>query len=95
MSDQVDRAVKGGRAAFFDDPDVDRLLAMLMRLTTEHWALKERVLRLERMLAETGTVSADMQDTWEPDDATSAAWDQDSFALVQAIVEAGRNIKRS
>lgn len=94
MSDSVERSVKGGRAAFFEDPDVDRLLAMLTRLMTEHWALKERVMALEKILAESGALDEAALEVWQPSAETDAEWDRESFALVKAIVEAGRNIKR-
>ena len=94
MTDAVDRRVRGGRSAFFDDPDVDRLLAMLMRLVTEHWALKERVLVLEKLLEEAGTLHAGALEDYRPSAETDAAWDAESFALVQAVIEAGQNIGR-
>ncbi len=92
MTDPVDRKVKGGRAAFFENPETDRLLAMLMRLVTEHWALRERVLVLEKLLAEQGVIDADALDAFRPDAQTDASWDQESFALIQAVIEAGQNI---
>ena len=92
MGEAVTRKVKGGRAAFFDNPDTDRLLAMLMRLVTEHWALKERVLVLESLLAENGVLAADALESFRPDADLDARWDQESYALVQAIIEAGQNI---
>ena len=41
MSDK--KAVKAGRPAFFSDPEIDRLLAIIVRLMTEHSVLTERV----------------------------------------------------
>ena len=95
MPDAVDRDVRGGRSAFFEDADVDRLLAMLTRLMTEHWALKERVMVLENLLAERGVLDAQTIAEWQPPADVDAGWDAESFALVQSVMEAGRNIKRS
>jgi len=94
MTRVVDSKVKGGRRAFFDDPDVDRLLAMLMRLATEHWALKERVLVLEKLLEEKSLLDGGQIDAYRPSAETDAAWDRESHALMQDIIEAARNIER-
>jgi hypothetical protein len=93
MSESVTRQVKGGRAAFFENPETDRLLAMLMRLLTEHWTLKERVLKLEALLTEHGVLSAEALEAFAPNAELDAAWDQESYALVQAVIEAGQNIE--
>ncbi len=95
MPESVNRDVRGGRSAFFEDADVDRLLAMLTRLMTEHWALKERVMALESLLAEHGVLDAQTMEEWQPPADVDASWDAQSYALVQAVMEAGRNIKRS
>lgn len=92
MGEAITRKVKGGRAAFFENAETDRLLAMLMRLVTEHWALKERVLVLESLLAENGILAEDALESFRPDADLDARWDQESYALMQAIVEAGQNI---
>ena len=93
MTDSVTRRVKGGREAFFENPETDKLLAMLMRLVTEHWALKERVHTLEALLVDNKLLSGDALESFRPDAAQDAAWDQESFLLIQAVLEAGRNIE--
>jgi len=92
MSETVKRTVKGGRSAFFDNPDVDRLLAMLMRLMTEHWALKERVLTLEALLAEHKLLPEGAVESFEPGPEEDARRDLESFAFIQAVIEAAQNI---
>lgn len=92
MSEASGRTVKGGRAAFFENPETDRLLAMLMRLVTEHWALRERVLSLEKLLVENDILTNEAIESFVPDADTDAAWYAESVALMQAIVESGRNI---
>jgi hypothetical protein len=94
MTDSVERTIKGGRAAFFENSETDRLLSMLMRLATEHWALKERMLTLEKLLDAQGIVHADALEAYRPDAETDALWDQESFTFVQAVIEAGQNIDR-
>ena len=94
MAGTVSRRVKGGRQAFFESADSDRLLAMMMQLVTEHWATRERVLALEKLLVEKGVLSEAELDQYRPDPETDAAWDAMSFEVMQAIVEAGQNIER-
>ena len=55
MSDK--KAVKAGRPAFFSDPEIDRLLAIIVRLMCEHSVLHERVKTLEALLIDSGAIS--------------------------------------
>jgi hypothetical protein len=86
--------VQGGRNAFFENAESDRLLAMLMQLVTEHWAVRERMLVLERLLVDKGLLEDGEIDGYRPDPDHDARWDAMSFELIQAVVEAGRNIER-
>jgi hypothetical protein len=94
MSNTVSRVVKGGRTAFFENAESDRLLAMLMQLVTEHWAVRERTLVLERLLVDKGVLEEGELDAYRPDADRDAAWDAMSFELMQAVIEAGQNIER-
>ncbi len=94
MTDKVSRVVKGGRTAFFENAESDRLLSMLMQLVTEHWAVRERTLVLERLLVEKGVLEEGELDAYRPDAGCDAAWDMMSFELMQAVIEAGQNIER-
>lgn len=94
MNDSLTRKVKGGRRAFFENPETDRLLAMLLRFLTEHWALKERVMSLEATLVEHGVLTAEQLESFEPTAELGANWDQESYALIQAVIEAAQNIEK-
>ena len=94
MSDNVTRKVEGGRRAFFENAETDRLLAMLLRLLTDHWALKERVMSLETLLVEHGVLSEEQLESFEPSADLGANWDQESYALIQAVIEAAQNIEK-
>jgi hypothetical protein len=93
MTKTVDRAVIGGRAAFFEDPESDRLLSMLMRLVTEHWALKERVMTLEAVLAEHKIIPTNALESYLPDADEDARWSQESFDMIRSLIEAAQNIE--
>lgn len=47
-------SIRGGRRLFFDDPAVDKVLAMLLTLASEVWGLRERMAALEAVAAERG-----------------------------------------
>lgn len=93
MTDELTRLVAGGRDAFFENAESDRLLAMMMRFMTSHWALQERVMVLEKLLAENGTLEAGAVENFRPDAETDAQWDARSFAFIQAIIDAQQNIE--
>jgi hypothetical protein len=44
---------------FFEDPAVDRVMAVLFSLATEHYVLHDRVRALEELLLKRGSVSAE------------------------------------
>lgn len=89
----LSRHVKGGRKAFFSDPELDRLLARLARLMAEHWAVKERLLTIEALLAEKNILTAADIDAYQPDEATEAEWNAQRDQLIRAVLEAGRNVE--
>ncbi len=94
MNERLTREVAGGRDAFYDNPESDRLLAMLMRFMTDHWALRERVKILEALLVEGRVLNADAIDKYQANPEQATDWDMESFRFIQAVVEAGQNIER-
>jgi hypothetical protein len=90
MSDK--KSVKAGRPAFFSDPEIDRLLAIIVRLMTEHSVLGERVKTLESLLIESGAITREALETFEPSEAQDTEWGQDRFQLIKDVLESGANI---
>jgi len=88
------KSVKAGRPAFFADPEIDRLLAIIVRLMTEHSVLNERVKTLEALLIESGTLTREALDDFEPNEAQDAEWGQDRFQLIKDVLESGANITK-
>ena len=88
------KAVKAGRPAFFSDPEIDRLLAITVRLMTEHSVLTERVKALESLLVESGAISPDGLETFEPSPDQDAEWGQERFRLIKDVLESGANITK-
>lgn len=92
MSTVSSVAVKGGRSAFFENPDVDRLLAMLLALMAEHAVLRERLLTLERVLAEGGSLPPGALEAFMPEPTVAADWDRERLDFIRKVLEAGSNI---
>jgi hypothetical protein len=56
---RLKRRAKGKRPFYFSDPDVDRLLSMIMALTAELSVTRDRLDTLERVAAEKGLFSGE------------------------------------
>lgn len=73
MSENIDwiarsgARAKGGRPQFFDEPAVDRLYSVVLSLTAELSAVRERLDTVERLLDSKGTVSREDIENYLPD----------------------------
>lgn len=67
------RRAKGRRPQFFDDPAVERVMAIAMALAGELSVTRERLDTLERVLAAQGLIAPDAVERYEPDAAAQAA----------------------
>ena len=65
-SAQLKRKAKGQRPRFFDDPDTDKLVSMLMGLAGEVSVMRDRLDTIERLLGEKGLLSQSDIDNFEP-----------------------------
>ena len=65
-SAQLKRKAKGQRPGFFDDPDTDKLVSMLMGLAGEVSVMRDRMDTIERLLGEKGLLSQSDIDNFEP-----------------------------
>jgi hypothetical protein len=72
-------AVLRQEQVFFDDPAVDRVMAVLFQLATDHYVLHDRVRALEELLVRSGTVAADALNA-PPTDEAAAHRDAAEFA---------------
>ncbi len=81
---------KGRRPYFFDDPAIDKLVAMTMAIAGELAVTRERLDTVERILAEKGMMSAAEIDAWRPDEQAKqerAVLRQDYIARVLMILQ--------
>lgn len=92
MSEDLTKHVKGGRKAFFEHPEIDSLLTMLLALLAEHSALRERLVVLENRLQEKGVVDSLEARVDQIDPALQDAMAGERMRLIKTVLEAGINI---
>jgi hypothetical protein len=85
------RAKRGGEPLFFADPASDTILSMVVTLSSEVWALRERLAALEAVQVRKGALSAGEIDGYEftPDQEDVLAADRKEFidSLFRALNE--------
>ncbi len=59
------RTIRGRRPVFFQDPAIDKVLAMVVTLGSEFWALRERVLAMEALHVRQGSLGSGEVDAFE------------------------------
>jgi len=58
---------RGKRPAFFDDPAIDQLMAIIMAMSAELSVVYDRVDTIERLLDKNGTLKRDDIEAFRPD----------------------------
>ena len=84
------RTAKGRRPYFFDDPDIDKLLAMIMALVGEVSVIRERMDAHERLAQKKEWATHQAIEDYEPDEITEAfrtQWRADYIARILRIVQ--------
>ena len=71
---------------FIANPNMDKLISVVMRLAMENSVLRDRIVRQEELLIRKGVLTADDIDEYEPDKETSLASQAESFELIRAII---------
>ena len=80
------RKAKGERPAFFNDPQIDKLLAIIMALTGEVSVLRERLDTLERLAEAKGLLSRLEIEAYQADDAAAAERDQWRAEYIERVL---------
>ena len=90
VGSRLKRKAKGERPYFFEDPNVDRVVSMVMGLAGEVAVLHDRLDTLERLLEAQGGVQRAAIDSYKPNAtvaAERAAWREGYLSEVLRIVE--------
>jgi hypothetical protein len=88
---RLKRRAKGDRPYFFDDPNIDRVVSMVMGLAGEVSVLHDRLDTIERLLADRKTLKRKDIDAYKPDAKVAgerAAWREAFLGEVLRIIEA-------
>lgn len=89
-SGKLKRKAKGERPYFFEDPNVDRVVSMVMGLAGEVAILHDRLDTLERLLDQQGAMQRTDIESYKPDAAVAAAraqWREGFLGEVLRIIE--------
>ena len=90
MTRKLPRKARGERPYFFDDPNVDKVVAMVMGLAGEVAVLHDRQDSLLRLLEARGLVSRAELESYVPNAAVAAeraAWREGFLGEVLRIIE--------
>lgn len=85
----MSRKAKGKRPSFFENPEVDRVLAIVMAVAGEVSVLRDRLDTMERLLDSRGVLSRDDIEAYRPDDAVEEerqAWRSEYLERVLRVV---------
>ncbi len=63
----ANKKAKGKRPKYFDDPEDERILSILMSVVGEVSVLRERLDTVERLLESKGTITREDIESYEPD----------------------------
>ena len=84
------RTAKGRRPYFFDDPNIDKLLAMIMALAGEVSVIRERMDTHERLAQKKKWATHEAMEDYEPDEITEAfraQWRADYIGRILRIIQ--------
>ena len=94
----MSRKAKGKRPAYFDDPDNDKLLAIVMALAGEVSVLRERLDTIERVARMKALWQLEDVEAYVPDEAVAAerdTWRAEYLArLLRIVHHEGESVDR-
>ena len=80
------RVAKGKRPVFASDPQIDKLVAMIMALAGELSVVRERLDTIERLAARKGVLTSADIDAFEVDDDIDAEREQWRTAFLDRVL---------
>ncbi|MBL0932092.1 MAG: hypothetical protein IBJ15_18525, partial [Alphaproteobacteria bacterium] len=75
---------------FFEDPALDRAVAMIMTLAAELAVTKDRLRAMEVLLVRQGALQAEALDGYQPDPEEAKKLAADRDAVARQIIEAAK-----
>ena len=83
------RTTQTPERAYLSSAELDSLARMHAEMMSELWILRDRVLVLEQLLTESGTLQAEQVDQYSPGPELTAKLNADRDRMVARIVGAG------
>ena len=71
------------KAVYLDSVHSDNLMTAFLGLGAEHWALRRRVMVLEKLLAASGVVDPAQMESYEPTQEEKVAWDSERDDFIE------------
>lgn len=81
---------KGARPFYFDNPDIDRLLSIIMAVAMEHAVTRQRLDALERLIESRGVLTREELDHYAPDtdaEGERTQWTKEYIARILRLVQ--------
>ena len=75
---------------YFSDPALDRVVNMVMELSAQVWVYRDRMMAMEDLLAEKGSITAADLDSYAPSEARRAQVKTERDAFINAVFSALR-----
>jgi hypothetical protein len=85
---------ESGRPRFFSDPAVDRLVSVVLQLTSEVWVLTERLENLEQLAEIKGHLTLEEIKTYKPDPDREKSRDAARDRFVHAVFGPLREVRK-
>ena len=85
---RVDALIKDSsrvKPDFIANPNMDKLISVVLRLAMENTVLRDRIVRQEKLLVSKGVLSVEDIEAYEPDEETAMESQMESFDLIRAI----------
>ncbi len=73
------------KAQYLNDPHVDNLMSCVLQLGAEFWAVKRRLMVVERFLDEKKIVSKATVEAYNPTDAEKVAWNAERDDFINRV----------
>lgn len=83
-----------GRPRFFNDAGIDRLVSVVLQLTSEVWVLAERLENLEQLAQRKGQLTYEEIKNYTPDTAEAQRRDAERDRFIRAVLGPVRESRR-
>ena len=73
------------KAVYLDSVHADNLMTAFLGLGAEHWALRRRLMVLEKFMAERGVIIPDEVEAYDPTPEEKVAWEAERDDYIQRV----------